>query len=879
AHMSLPISLSEKSSDLFSCLPFPLEIGLFSSCTGIFFIPIILLSYIVVFGLYRILRKQSGYTLLRENRPRATPLIKTIYGFTGFVLLSYLADCAVIIVRALESKVWASSTLVFYDVTSWAAWLINMTLMVVERNNTGRWSLANYLFYWISLTGETLVFFNWVIIVKDRKKAGSYVSNYDVTLFGILAVRYVALLIVSIASLIQALRLSLGDDAESGQGLLENSSSYGTFPSNENGNQPRETNIPEKGAFADFFEKMRRLIPFLWPKHKPWLQFLIFICFGLLVAGRVINVLVPMQIKVITDSLTGDNGNPPSFPWAAILIYVFLKFLQSGVGLLQAIQNYLWIPIGQYTTREISVKMFDHLHGLSLSYHINRKTGEVLRVMDRGTSSIISLLNQILFQIVPVIVDIIVAVVYFIVMFGWEFGIIVFFTMSSYIFVTVVITEWRTKFRREMIELDNNTRAKAVDSLLNFETVKYYNAEQFEVRRYDESIKKFQVAEYKVNSSLNLLNLSQNLVITLGLLSGCLVCAREVTKGVFTVGDFILFVTYINQLYTPLNFFGTYYRMIQQNFIDMEKMLDLFKEQQSVQDIPGAPELKVTEGSVIFENVGFSYDPRNTALKNISFTIPRGKTVALVGPSGGGKSTILRLLFRFYDVSSGRILIDGQDIRLVKQESLRRNIGVVPQDTVLFNDTVLYNIHYGNVHAAEKDVYEAAKAAQIHDRVNSFPDGYNTLVGERGLRLSGGEKQRVAIARTILKNPPIILLDEATSALDTTTERQIQHALSHMTQDRTTLVIAHRLSTIVNADLILCIKDGQVVEQGTHDELVQQAIKRGGEGVYYEMWQKQLRDETEGRNVGVDGDSNDESNGDANKTGETSHQPPSTHHH
>ncbi|CAG8739888.1 20583_t:CDS:10, partial [Gigaspora rosea] len=477
---------------------------------------------------------------------------------------------------------------------------------------------------------------------------------------------------------------------------------------------------------------------------------------------------------------------------------------------------------------------------LSLSYHINRKTGEVLRVMDRGTSSIISLLNQILFQIFPVIVDIVVAVAFFVIEFGWVFGLIVFITMFLYILATICITEWRTKFRREMIELDNDSRAKAVDSLLNFETVKYYNAERFEVQRYDDAIKKYQIADYKVSSSLNLLNLSQNLVITVGMLTGCLLCAYKVTEHIFTVGDFILFVTYISQLYSPLNFFGTYYRMIQQNFVDMEKMLDLFKEQQSVQDVPGAPDLKVTEGAVVFENVGFAYDPRNPALKNISFSIPKGKTVALVGPSGGGKSTILRLLFRFYDVGSGRILIDGQDIRLVKQESLRRNIGVVPQDTVLFNDTIFYNIHYGNIKASEDDVYKAAKAAQIHDRIKTFPDDYQTRVGERGLRLSGGEKQRVAIARTILKDPAIILLDEATSALDTTTERQIQHALANITKDRTTLVIAHRLSTIINADLILCIKDGQVAEQGTHDELIQNT-----EGVYYEMWQKQLRDETD----------------------------------
>ncbi|CAG8518945.1 18668_t:CDS:10, partial [Racocetra persica] len=823
----------------FSC-PTPPENGIYNPCVvrEMVIYPSCLLLYIIIFGGYRyfyIIRNPSGYSPLNNNRlsrRRLTPLIRAIYGFSDIVLLSYLADCVAVIIRALESKTWTSTVIVYYDVICLIAWIMNMSLMALERQNFGKWSWVNYLFYWVSLTGEALIFYLWFSEFNGESR--HFASNYDLAFFCIFVIRYVALFIASMVSLVRAFQITLDrEDAENDQSLLENSSSYGTFPSAEgdNSSQPAQRSQPKKSAIADFYEKMLRLLPFLWPNKKPFLQFLVFICFGLLIAGRVVNVLVPKQLKIITDELTGDVV---IFPWVPIIVYALLRFLQSGVGLLQATQNYLWIPIGQYTTREISVRMFEHLHGLSLSYHINRKTGEVLRVMDRGTNSIISLLNQILFQIFPVIVDIFVAVIFFVIEFGWMFGLIVFITMSLYIFATVWITEWRTKFRREMIELDNDTRAKAVDSLLNFETVKYYNAEQFEVQRYDEAIKKYQVADYKVASSLNILNLSQNLVITAGLLAGCLLCSYKVTQHIFTVGDFILFVTYINQLYSPLNFFGTYYRMIQQNFVDMEKMLDLFEEQQSVQDAPGATELKVAEGSVVFENVGFSYDPRHPALKNISFTIPKGKTVALVGPSGGGKSTILRLLFRFYDVQTGRVLIDGQDIRLVKQESLRKNIGVVPQDTVLFNDTILYNIHYGNIDAPEDDVYKAAKAAQIHDRILSFPDGYQTRVGERGLRLSGGEKQRVAIARTILK---IILLDEATSALDTTTERQIQHALANITKDRTTLVIAHRLSTIINADLILCIKDGQVAEQGTHDELIKNTEDSSlRKGFRYEIW-------------------------------------------
>ncbi|CAG8655381.1 14237_t:CDS:10 [Dentiscutata erythropus] len=862
---------------LFSC-PAPPESGIYNPCVvrEMIIYPSFLLLYIIIFGLYRYfytLRNLPSYVLLddRQLRRRLTPLIRAIYGFSNIILLSYFADCIVVMIRALESKTWTSTVIVFYDVVCLIAWFLNMCLMALERQNVGKWSWVNYLFYWVSLAGEASIFFLW--FSEFNGDSSKFASNYDLAFFCIFVVRYVALIIASMASLLRAFQLSL-DQEDAERSLLENSSSYGTFPSGEgeNASQSTQQNQSKKSSLSDFYEKMLRLLPFLWPNKKPFLQFLVFICFGLLIAGRVVNVLVPKQLKVITDELTGEVAR---FPWEAILFYAFLRFLQSGVGLIQAAQNYLWIPIGQYTTREISVQMFEHLHGLSLSYHINRKTGEVLRVMDRGTNSIISLLNQILFQIFPVIVDIVVAVIFFVIEFGWIFGLIVFVTMSLYIFATVFITEWRTKFRREMIELDNDTRTKAVDSLLNFETVKYYNAERYEVQRYDDAIQKYQVADYKVSSSLNILNISQNLVITMGLLSGCLLCSYKVTQRIFTVGDFILFVTYINQLYSPvnfyLNFFGTYYRMIQQNFVDMEKMLDLFKEQQSVQDVPGAPDLKVTEGAVVFDNVSFSYDPRHPALKNISFAIPKGKTVALVGPSGGGKSTILRLLFRFYDVGSGRVLIDGQDIKLVKQESLRRNVGVVPQDTVLFNDTILYNIHYGNINAPEDDVYKAAKAAQIHDRILTFPDGYKTRVGERGLRLSGGEKQRVAIARTILKDPAIILLDEATSALDTTTERQIQHALASVTKDRTTLVIAHRLSTIVNADMILCIKDGEVAEQGTHDELL-----KNTEGNKC-MWHKQLRDETENKDKIAE--EIEVSNTDASRNGTDRHHETSSNSH
>jgi len=597
------------------------------------------------------------------------------------------------------------------------------------------------------------------------------------------------------------------------------------------------TSQPEPSAFANLFSKLRKLVPFMWPRKNWRLQVVILISVLLLVLGRVINLLVPLSYRAVINALADDGSKPMRFPVPELLIFVTYKFLQGSSGLVATLQSTFWIPAEQFTTRSVAIQMFEHLHRLSLRYHLNRKTGEVLRVMDRGTQAIASLVSYIFFNIVPVLVDIFAAVVFFMVQFDIYFGLVVLFTMFLYLLVTIWITEWRTKYRRTMIDLDNATNAKAVDSLLNFETVKYYGNEDFEIQNYQDCILRYQKADWVSQISLKILNSAQNFVIALGLLVGCLLCAKRIVDGQLNVGDFVLFITYLQQLYQPLNWFGTYYRMINQNFIDMEKMLDLFKENPEIKDDPDAKPLHVDSGTVVFDNVSFTYEPlkaTSPSLHDISFEVKGGQTVALVGPSGGGKSSIFRLLFRFYDVQQGKILIDGQDIRHVTQTSLRQAIGVVPQDTVLFNDTIEYNIRYGNVKATEDEVRKAAEMAQIHDRILSFPEGYKTMVGERGLRLSGGEKQRVAIARTLLKQPRIVLLDEATSALDTTTERQIQKALVGVTHGRTTLVIAHRLSTIVGADLILVLKEGRIVERGTHQALLQMG------GVYHELWHKQL---------------------------------------
>ncbi|KAI8874947.1 hypothetical protein K501DRAFT_338966 [Backusella circina FSU 941] len=808
------------------------------STSPLFYVPTLLLLFTVIVGSCRYYTTKSipwDYSV-SPNR-KLGPLSKLIIVLSCLVTITFVADTVVIVTRAFLNSGF-SLALCYYTGISWLAWATGIFFLINETYKFSQWHWLQYTFYGMVVVGESLVGWLWLMGVK-YPIPGTIYTVYDRLLFAFFIARYILEIFVFLFSLFHMCTHERNRGVSETAPLLSSAATGENYGSSSSNDPVSTGTYSNKSGFSDFFVKLRKVMPFIWPHSDRKLQLNVLLCFLLMLTGLIINVWTPLQIGSVVDKF---GRGPGTFAWAAVTAYVALRFLQGGSGLIQAMQNWLWIPIGQYTTREISVKLFSHLHSLSLHYHINRKTGEVLRIVDRGTNSIVQLLSQIVFQIFPALANIAIAVVVFSIQFSLPFGLIVFVTMSLYLYTTIVLTEWRNSFRRKMNELDNYARTKAVDSLLNFETVKYYNAEGFEVDRYHNAIIEYQKADYKNSVSLNVLNLAQNAVITAGLLAGSLLFAWEVSQGTLTPGDFVAFNMYMMQLYTPLHFFGTYYRMIQQNFIDMEKMLDLFEVEETVKDAPDAGELRVTEGRVVFDRVTFAYDNRQTALNGISFTIPKGATVALVGPSGGGKSTILRLLFRFYDPSSGHIYIDGQDIAGVKQSSLRQNIGVVPQDTVLFNDTILYNIRYGDVNASDEDVFRAAKAAQIHDKILSFPDGYDTKVGERGLRLSGGEKQRVAIARTILKNPPIILLDEATSALDTTTERYIQEALADMTKDRTTLVIAHRLSTIVAADLILVIKDGQVVESGSHEELIQKAASGEVQGVYYEMWQKQLDD-------------------------------------
>ncbi|KAM7380159.1 hypothetical protein PAMP_003472 [Pampus punctatissimus] len=599
-------------------------------------------------------------------------------------------------------------------------------------------------------------------------------------------------------------------------------------------------------VWKDFGMKVRLLLPYVWPEGSLALQGLVLLCLGLLAVERLVNVLVPIYSKNIVNELSAGGG------WTSLIvtvcIYTLLKFLQGGgagtSGFISNLRQFLWIKVQQFTSRGVQVRLFSHLHGLSLRWHLERRTGDVLRSVDRGTSSINNLLSYILFSILPTICDIIIAIIYFVSYFSVWFGLIVLACMVLYLTCTILITEWRTKYRREMNNQDNYAKSRAVDSLLNFETVKYYTAEDYEVGCFEEAILKYQHCEWKSSASLALLNQTQNVIIGSGLLAGSLLCVHLISKGQFQVGDYVLFGTYIIQLYTPLNWFGTYYRLIQSAFVDMENMLALLTVQKEVQDSEDAQDLQLTAGQVEFDRVCFSYVSGAEVLRDVSFTVEAGQTVALVGPSGSGKSSILRLLFRFYDPQSGCIRIDGQDISRVRQSSLRSHIGVVPQDTVLFNDTIGNNIRYGRVTANHQEMEKAAMAADIHTRILELPQGYETEVGERGLKLSGGEKQRVAIARTILKEPRIILLDEATSSLDTQTERNIQASLARICTNRTTIVVAHRLSTIVAADQILVVHNGQIAERGRHEELLDQG------GQYAAMWMKQQKSlDTQGGNT------------------------------
>ncbi|KAF9142554.1 Homocysteine S-methyltransferase 1 [Mortierella sp. GBA39] len=925
----------------------------------------ILLACSAVTGLYALWQQkyQQGRIRLPDQRPwseqplgaivRTTHLVLITLGLALLISISNLVAVVVLLIKQESNLSFQSRGLgwtLASSICCCLAWSGQTWLGFQERNRP-RFSNPLRLFWICSFILSTVSFSLWIYhrSETDLSLGKPFATLNRITTIARFA-QSVGLVLLGLAQEIQLhasrtqdLSQDRAPSSQSSRATLVQDSQVGASTTTPNkkdkknksgtrlgGGQPTSAQKDYKRptTFKEFYGHCKSLRPYIWPSKSRKLQIHILLCLALLVIGRVVNVLVPQQLakvvnalRQVSDGATDENGNP-RFIWMEIMVFIGLRALQGSIGAVDTLQGLLWIPVGQFNTRELAVKMFEHLLNLSLRFHLNRKTGEMLRVQDRGVSSIVTLLSSLLFNILPCLVDIAVACIFLTRAFDIYFGIIVFITMMCYIYATILMTDWRTRYRRESNALDNAVEARAVDSLLNYETIKLFATEEYEIGKYTDAIHAYQKADQKSQYTLGILNTTLNVVIQGGLALGCLLCAKRIAQKEMEVDDFVMYYAYITQLYGPLNLFGTSYRSLQKNFIDMEKMLDLFQEPVEIQDLPEAKPLTMTGGEVVFENVSFGYNPQHQNLKTVSFKIPHGKKLALVGPSGGGKSTILRLLFRFYDPTQGRILIDGQDIRMVTQSSLRRKIGIVPQDTALFNESIGYNIGYGKIGQDQEQVFDpsrsamqrrriqsgessgaessrrvllsgkptkpagrgrksknalphsspetagitegdedadvegdggeyeddedweddgriqaAAEAAQIHEIISRFPEGYATRVGERGMRLSGGEKQRVAIARTILKNPPILLLDEATSALDTQTERDIQNSIESISKDRTTLMIAHRLSTIVDADEILVIQKGEIAEQGSHEELMQAG------GIYAAMWMQQLRED------------------------------------
>ena len=550
----------------------------------------------------------------------------------------------------------------------------------------------------------------------------------------------------------------------------------------------KPTTAPNR-TWWEYLRGYSLFFPYLWPSKSHKLQLIVVLCFFLVLLQRAVNIAVPLQIGKVTNELSPKDGSSNGMPWLSISLLIAFKFLQGTSGILGAARSVLWIPISQYSYQALTTASFEHVHSLSLDFHLGKRTGEVLSALSKG-NAINNFLEQITFQVLPMVVDLGVAIVYFGIAFDAYYALVVSIITFSYLYLTIRMARWRSEQRRQMTNLSREEDAVKNDSLTSYETVKYFNAEDYEFNRYRKAVTAFQKMEYKVTVSLNVLNISQNMVFMTGLLATSFISAYQVTTGKREVGSFVTLLTYMAQLQQPLNFFGTFYRSVQSAMISGERLLELFKEQPTVVDDPSAQSMPSCEGSIRFQNVKFSYDKRKPALENLSFTCRPGTTTAFVGESGGGKSTVFRLLFRFYNTQDGSIQLDGNDIKDITIDSLRSHIGVVPQDTILFNETLMYNLRYANQNATDEDIYNACRAASIHDKIMAFPDGYNTKVGERGLRLSGGEKQRVAIARTIIKNPRIIMLDEATAALDSETEQNIQEALMTLSEGRTMLVIA-----------------------------------------------------------------------------------------
>jgi ATP-binding cassette subfamily B protein len=605
---------------------------------------------------------------------------------------------------------------------------------------------------------------------------------------------------------------------------------------------PQSTSDAVLKARAGHLSVLRELLPYVWPKERPDLRWRVVLALTALVLAKIVTLAAPIFYKNVVDWLTGaaNAGADASTGLSAIGLATIPAMLIVAYGvarifmvLFAQLRDVLFTSVSQNAVRALANRTFRHLHALSLRFHLERRTGGLNRVIERGVSGVDTITRMAVLNSIPTAVELAMISGLVAWYFGWIYVLVVLATVVLYVLFTFAASEKRIAIRRDMNESDTEAHAKAVDSLLNYETVKYFGNEEYEARRFDASMARYEKAAIRAYTSLGVLNTGQAVIFTIGMVVCMLLAARDVTAGTLTVGEFVMINAILIQLYVPLNFMGMVYREIKQGLIDVETMFALLNEKPEIADRKGGKPLRVGKGEIKFENVSFAYEQGRPIFRNLSFEVPAGKMVAIVGPSGAGKSTISRILFRFYDIASGRVTIDGQDIRDVTKESLRAAIGMVPQDTVLFNDTIEYNIRYGRPDASPADIREAARLAQIHDFIMTLPQGYHSLVGERGLKLSGGEKQRVAIARTILKAPPILMLDEATSALDSHTEKEIQDAFERVARERTSLVIAHRLSTVIHADNIIVLDQGEIVEQGTHFEL----LAKGG--LYASLWQRQ----------------------------------------
>ena len=578
------------------------------------------------------------------------------------------------------------------------------------------------------------------------------------------------------------------------------------------------------------------LFPYIWPKSRNDIKSRIIIALIILILAKILTVLVPYTYKWATDAIVGDNTAPNFIP--IVLLTPVMLIIAFGVGRIlmvafNQLRDALFVKVGQTAVRNLGKKSFHHLHSLSLSFHLNRRTGALNRITDRGVKGIESIIRLLILNTFPTLIEFVFVGFILLYEFDWRFLIVVFLTVISYTFFTVYYSSLRKIYRTQMNSSDEDANTKSLDALINYETVKHFNNEQIEEERFDEAMSGYEKASSKVLTSLAFLNFGQTAIFTIGLTICMLMSGIEVSKGNQTIGDFVLVNALLMQLSIPLNFFGFIYREISQGMIDLRSLFSVLKIEPEIKDKKNAIEMSFEKTDLEFKNVSFSYDNKRNVLNKINFKIPSGSSLAIVGPTGAGKSTISRLLFRFYDVSSGSILVNGKDVRDITQVSLRKNIGVVPQDTVLFNDTIYYNLSYGKINADEKEIWEVARRAKLSELIKTLPDGMSTVVGERGLKLSGGEKQRVAIARTLLKNPPILILDEATSSLDTLTEKEIKVSLNNLAKKRTSIIIAHRLSTIVDADKILVFEKGKIIEQGTHIQLLKK------KGLYADMWNTQ----------------------------------------